>query len=704
MNALDVRARLISPRAFGDHSFAILKSLAAIVSRPDNTEVAHELVLRALERRSEFEGQEAILDALLQQIGLYPYLDPETLSARDAIAYEYHRPIEMGDEFVFHREQAEIYRRILGGDSVILSAPTSFGKSRIIDAVIATRTFTNIAVIVPTLALIDETRRRLSRFSNAYKIVTHTTQEASDRNIFVFTAERAISYEPLPKIDFFVIDEFYKLDAQADDNSRVVALNQAFYRLRKQGGQFYLLGPNVQKVPAGLEEAFKCYFYSTRFSTVVTDQIHVGRSSSPLKSLTTLCESLDEPTLIYCRSPARANEVARALLESLPAIANSPHKGAADWTATHYHPDWIYGSALHHGVGVHHGRLPRSLAQYAVRMFNELGLRFLVCTSTLIEGVNTKAKNVIVFDNTIAKEKIDYFTFNNIRGRSGRMFEHYVGRVYIFDDPPTEALPFVDFPLFSQDASTPDSLLVQLDSADLRPAARERVRRFEAQSILPIDVIRANATIEPEAQLALASAILASPREASAMLAWDQFPNGPQLEYLCELAWAYLVKAARGRGGVYSGRQLAFKVWQLMRVPSSAERVRQELRPGKYSAKGPDEAVERVLEFERVWASYELPRLLNVISRIQRAVLSSLSLPFGDYTAFASQIECLFTTPVLTALDEYGVPLQVAKRVPYLTHAESLDAALAFLKEFRPDSFDLDPFEREVLLDVKKGL
>ena len=29
----------------------------------------------------------------------------------------------------------------------------------------------------------------------------------------------------------------------------------------------------------------------------------------------------------------------------------------------------------------------------------------MVCTSTLIEGVNTKAKNVIVYDNKIAKKK-----------------------------------------------------------------------------------------------------------------------------------------------------------------------------------------------------------------------------------------------------------------------------------------------------------
>ena len=83
----------------------------------------------------------------------------------------------MEESFVFHRAQAEIYRRLIEGENVILSAPTSFGKSRIIDAVIATEQYKNIAVIVPTIALIDETRIRLSSFSEKYKVITQLNQK-----------------------------------------------------------------------------------------------------------------------------------------------------------------------------------------------------------------------------------------------------------------------------------------------------------------------------------------------------------------------------------------------------------------------------------------------------------------------------------------------------------------------------------------------
>jgi replicative superfamily II helicase len=44
------------------------------------------------------------------------------------------------DEIVFHRVQAEVYARLMEGENVVLSAPTSFGKSLIIDAVVASWT------------------------------------------------------------------------------------------------------------------------------------------------------------------------------------------------------------------------------------------------------------------------------------------------------------------------------------------------------------------------------------------------------------------------------------------------------------------------------------------------------------------------------------------------------------------------------------
>ena len=144
--------------------------------------------------------------------------------------------------------------------------------------------------------------------------------------------------------------------------------------------------------------------------------------------LVKLLKTLNEPTLVFCGSPARANKIAERLVEEL-FEAHQQESDLADWLAENYHPDWIVAKALRCGIGIHHGKLPRSIAQQMVRLFDEGRISKLICTSTLIAGVNTKAKNVVVFDNKIANKKIDHFTFNNIKGRSGRMFKHFIGRV-----------------------------------------------------------------------------------------------------------------------------------------------------------------------------------------------------------------------------------------------------------------------------------
>ena len=108
-----------------------------------------------------------------------------------------------------------------------------------------------------------------------------------------------------------------------------------------------------------------------------------------------------------------------------------------------------------------------------VKLFNNGLLRCLICTSTLIEGVNTKAKNVVIYDNKISTSKIDFFTFNNICGRSGRMFSHYIGHVYLFKEPPQPELPLVDFPIFTQTENVPDEMLINIEEEDLTDESKK---------------------------------------------------------------------------------------------------------------------------------------------------------------------------------------------------------------------------------------
>src|SRR5579883_1202530 len=108
-----IRTRLSDPDVVKTNAFQLLRDLCLYVSCHENDSDAHELVLRALDIRNSFGEAQIVLDGLVRQIGLFPYLEPNALTLADRIAYELHRPENMGEEIVFHGPQAHVYWTIL---------------------------------------------------------------------------------------------------------------------------------------------------------------------------------------------------------------------------------------------------------------------------------------------------------------------------------------------------------------------------------------------------------------------------------------------------------------------------------------------------------------------------------------------------------------------------------------------------------------
>jgi len=183
----------------------------------------------------------------------------------------------------------------------------------------------------------------------------------------------------------------------------------------------------------------------------------------------------------------------------------------------------------------------------------------------------------------------------------------------------------------------PDSILVQLDDEDLSPASRSRLEQHTQQTDLPMDLLKTHSSIEPDSLLSLAKHLKTASTREKAILSWTGFPTRDGLNAVCLLAWTHLI-GERSRAGVFSGAQLAVKISKLQQTPDIRRRILDELVPGPYAARTVDEAVERVLEFERTWASFELPRLLRAFSAIRQHVLGGR----GDYSFFAGQLENLF--------------------------------------------------------------
>lgn len=696
--------KLKSSEYIEQDSFAIAKALAKIYNNSDSqsTSKIQELVLRAMDKYECFGDSKSIIDSLIRELGLFPYLNKESLSIRDMLAVEAHKASIGQDEIYFHGPQAEVYYKLISGQSVVLSAPTSFGKSLIVDALIASKRFNNIVIVVPTISLIDETRRRLSKFSPEFKVVTHSLQSKSDKNIFVLTQERVLEEDFVGEVDFFVIDEFYKLSPWADGGNRCSLLNEAFYRLYKKCSHFYMLGPNIQGVAGDFVENVRFEFIKFSFSTVVTE-FHDLSSNEKENTLVDLCDSIDGQTIVFCSSPARANTAAELIASNISFEAHEDALKLADWLADNYHDDWVLTNALRCGVGIHHARIPRSVSQYIVDLFNAGKIKFLVCTSTLIEGVNTATKNIVCYDNKINRTNIDFFTFNNIAGRSGRMFKHFIGNVFLLAPPPTEQLPYVDIPVYSQGPDTPESLLVNMDEGDLTQESRDRISSITQQSDLELSTIRNNKTVEPIQQIEFAKVLYTNFDNWLPELLWRGYPTYDQLKFICGLIWDYFEGRKIGNRSVFSASQLAFKIGELSDQKPISLLIEEAI------AYKPEEQVDvivsRILDFRRLWANFHFPRLLRTIESIVNSVLKAKGVKsLCDYSAYSIMVENYFFDSSLVALEEYGLPLEVSAKFQGLLSSEGdLDQALAALKNME-EVFGLNEVDKSFIARAQVGI
>ena len=81
------------------------------------------------------------------------------------------------------------------------------------------------------------------------------------------------------------------------------------------------------------------------------------------------------------------------------------------------------------GVGIHHGLVPKYIQKEIIRLFNQGLLKVLLSTTTITEGVNTSAKNLVVMHSKKGNKELKKFDAKNIAGRAGRFGYHYSGSV-----------------------------------------------------------------------------------------------------------------------------------------------------------------------------------------------------------------------------------------------------------------------------------
>lgn len=625
----------------------------------NNDNLAREHLIKLLDYcKSNKISYTPLINALIRATGLYPYLDYNSSNWQEKFVYESFK-INIGNEepVTLHRQQSLLLKKLLDGKNIAVSAPTSFGKSFIIDAFISLNKPKNVMLIVPTLALTDESRRRIyKKFSSEYKIITTTEATLSEKNIFIFPQERALTYvNKIDFIDILIIDEFYKASLKFD-KQRSPSLLRLILKLNKKSKQKYFLAPNIRTLndnffTKGME------FISLDFNTVFLEKNNlynkINNKEEKRKIFIKLLRNIKSKSLIYAGTYSNIVEISKIITANFKPEPNNKLTSFKEWLISNYVPEWQLIDLISRATGIHNGQLHRSLSQIQIKLFeDEDGLKNIVSTSSIIEGVNTSAENIIVWSNKNGNVSLNDFTYKNIIGRGGRMFKHFIGKIFILEEPPKPvdeqlSLEFSDKIIFDINEKEHQQELTQDQIAAIITYKREMSDLLSEENYQAL--INEGSIENSDAQLLLkiARSISGNPED------WKRLNN---LNSSNPVHWHKSLYKILEINGVKIGvphKKLVnficniYKQWDLT-FPTLMKNLE------KYSI-----SIDDFFKLERI-LTYNLASLLNDINTLQNKLIPEYKI---DISPFIFKISYAFLPPIVFQLEEYGLPRMISKKI-----------------------------------------
>lgn len=359
-----------------------------------------------------------------------------------------------------HPDQYNALKLLENHEGLILSAPTSFGKTFVVFEYIARFQPKTVFLVVPTLALIDEYKRKLIKkyreLFKDYHIFTSINSNIDyckyNNKLFIVTHDRVLeesSFDSISEIDLLVIDEVYKLDRKNTDDRKLI-LNFAYYYLVQKSRKHILLAPFISSIENMDRLEKHPLFFKSDFSPVVNDviecPIYVDNTDSRFVETNRIIHSLspNAKTLVYFANAADIPKYVEKYSNASFQVNDITEQTSAfvDWLSEEIHPKWYVVEAMKRGFLVHCGDLQLGIRNMQLDIFesDDEPYNIMLCTSTLLEGVNTSTENIIITKPSRGygynfSNDFEAFDFFNLVGRSGRLFKANLGTAYYIKAP-----------------------------------------------------------------------------------------------------------------------------------------------------------------------------------------------------------------------------------------------------------------------------
>jgi len=336
----------------------------------------------------------------------------------------------------------------------VLVAPTSYGKSEIIINKIDRNRGKKICVLVPSKALLAQTKRRIlsneSLATAIQRVITHPDmyREGDGNFVAVLTQERLLRLlqkNPSLSLDLVLVDEAHNL---LKDDGRAILLSQVIMILLKRNSNLvlnfftpFISDPENLKIrytsydiqSASTSEFIKIERYylcdlSTDRKLYLYDQFlndfFLYNDEVVTDDISFLLKHKASKNIAYVNRPRDIERLALSLSTNRVISISSELQEIHDSISDFVHPQYNLLTCIKSGVVYHHGGMPEIVRLYVENLFSTISeLNFIVTSSTLLEGVNIPAEKIFLLTTKIGRKNFSKSEFKNLIGRVCRFSE-----------------------------------------------------------------------------------------------------------------------------------------------------------------------------------------------------------------------------------------------------------------------------------------
>ena len=385
-------------------------------------------------------------------------------------------------------------------------------------------------------------------------------------------------------------------------------------------------------------------------------------------------------TLLYCKSPGKAAEYSIQLSErSESDVFDSYPEGFKEFIAhiqkeydvNHSIDEWSLIKVLKKGFGIHHGKLPKYIQQEILEQFNKGTFDVLFCTSTIVEGVNTDAQNMIILNASKGRNKLTPFDIKNIKGRAGRYYHCFIGRVFYMTRELERIEMSESFSLDFVTYSDKELGVIDLDNADIQDLTQCNQSRKTSRSheidkfIVPREVFIKNRMVSWENQNSLALT-LQKDEEFDKYIRWISYPvdvdNFLHYNWIAKILNTFhmaklIDENTKKRYAAIAHDYHTGGFKEILKYEIG------EYRKGK--RKTIDDAYARAFNARKDILEHKIPKMLSLFESIIVFVAQShgISMDGFSLSRVRRYYETGVKTPLGEALMEYGFPVDAIRNL-----------------------------------------